>query len=74
MSDKHEEPSNWGGKREGAGRKPVKNGKLVRRNIGLTESQIEWLDDNFDNVSAFIRELIDREMDKAGRPPKAADD
>ena len=52
-----------GGKRPGAGR-PRKQSPLVSRPIRLSETQIAYaLAQEGANVSAYIRKLIDREME-----------
>jgi hypothetical protein len=50
-----------GGSRKGSGR-PKINGGVIRRNVGLTQKQIDYLKSNYGNLSKGIRALIDAAM------------
>lgn len=48
-----------GGRRPGAGRKPLGDAALVYTNVGLPREQIEALDKQQTSRSAAIREIVD---------------
>jgi hypothetical protein len=53
----------WGGKREGAGRKPAPN-RYKQIQISLTDEQIAWLDAQKVSRGETIRALIQAQMKK----------
>jgi len=60
MNKKH------GGPRQGSGRKKI-NGGIKRRNVGLTESQINHLVKKYGGISEGLRILADADMDQTSK-------
>jgi hypothetical protein len=72
------ERRDWGGRRPGAGRKPLPPGvRKVRRSVSLEERHWRWLDGT-GNASAALRDLVEAALgtDRLGvardsSPPRA---
>lgn len=58
MTNKDDAKNKWGGARDGAGRPPITNGKVVASNVKLTESQREFLKKKFGSISGGLRNLV----------------
>lgn len=59
-----------GGKRPGSGRKPISQSEpLVEVTVTLLQSQVAWLRSQTDNVSQFVRNLIEKEMHHDNQDP-----
>lgn len=52
-------PSTHGGRRPGAGRKPLTGERLVSVTISLPRRVVEWLDAQDGSRSAIIRRVLD---------------
>lgn len=59
-----------GGKRPGSGRKPVSSSEpLIEVTVTLLQSQVTWLRSQTDNVSQFVRNLVEKEMHHDNQDP-----
>lgn len=63
-------PNNYGGKRAGAGRKPIGTGRAIKVCITLTQDDIDELRALNPNISAAVRSLIRTRQDSAAKDPQ----
>ena len=61
--DQNDKNKNWGGKRDGAGRKTSGNGKVIPRNIGFKRHQLDYVREvSGSSIAKYMRLLLDLDI------------